>query len=695
MIAERAGASSPFKRCIQMTRRLASALAIGVPLAQGQTLPAAPAPAAEPVPIESFFAPPSMSQPVLSPDGQHLALRMASKEGRIQLAVLNLAPPRQLRVVAGFHDADVREAQWVNNDRLVFTIDDFQAAWRDRESPGLFAVDRTADGSPEAVRLLIQRDHGPMFRRPSEAGRQMPAYFQFLRTLRDGSDDVLVRNPARARLGRAEEILRQNTRTGRTHTIDTGPALPDAMQWWVDAHGRARWATTRREDVLRWHWRETPDGLWREVLAPQRLVGDAAGIDWVEQGADGHLYLAMPRPGDPDQAAALYRLDAATGQPERQPVVALQGLDFRGALVFDGRTRRLLGVHYLAEAPGSTWLDPEMARLQARIDQRLPGLVNHLQLPECRCTRWWVVTSQSPTQPPVHWLYDSEADQLEPLGRSRPRIDARQMRPTEFTRIAARDGLGLPLYLTRPAGTGPWPTVMLVHGGPFVRGRSLAWDGPAQFLASRGYLVVEPEFRGSTGYGQRLLRAGFKQWGLAMQDDIADVARWAIDKGLADKSRLCILGSSYGGYSALMGLARDGDLYRCGVASMAVSDLDLMYTSNDSDLGELALRYALPVLLGDRLADAEQLKATSPVHLAGRIRAPLLLSHGAKDRRVPIEHGRRMRDALQAAKAPVQWVEYADEGHGFLKPANLIDHWSRVERFLGAELAAQPKGSTP
>jgi dipeptidyl aminopeptidase/acylaminoacyl peptidase len=276
-----------------------------------------------------------------------------------------------------------------------------------------------------------------------------------------------------------------------------------------------------------------------------------------------------------------------------------------------------------------------MRAQQARIDARLPGMINLIDQAECGCSRWSVVTSFSDRQPPLYFLHDQETDALDLIGRSQPRIDARRMASRELQRFAARDGLGIPVYLTRPAGQGPWPAVVLVHGGPFLRGSTLAWQGEAQFLASRGYLVIEPEFRGSTGYGARLQRAGWKQWGLKMQDDIADAARWAIGQRLADPARICISGGSYGGYATLMGLIRDADLFRCGVALAAVTDIGLVYTLDD-ELSDLWREHGMPLLIGDRQSDAEQLAATSPLKLAAQLKRPLLMAHGGKDRRVPV-----------------------------------------------------------
>jgi dipeptidyl aminopeptidase/acylaminoacyl peptidase len=229
--------------------------------------------------------------------------------------------------------------------------------------------------------------------------------------------------------------------------------------------------------------------------------------------------------------------------------------------------------------------------------------------------------------------------------------------------------------------------VVLVHGGPYVRGTSWHWSALPQFLASRGYLVIEPEFRGSMGYGEQHYRSGWKQWGQAMQDDVADALRWAQAQGLAS-DRACIAGASYGGYSTLMGLAKDPDLYRCGIAWVAVADLELLVKGSwwvQDDTG-LARQLTVPEMIGDPVKDATMLAANSPVRLASRIKAPLLLAYGEDDLRVPLEHGKRMRGALIDAGNPPEFVVYPGEGHGFAKPENTYDFARRIEAFLQRQL---------
>jgi dipeptidyl aminopeptidase/acylaminoacyl peptidase len=229
--------------------------------------------------------------------------------------------------------------------------------------------------------------------------------------------------------------------------------------------------------------------------------------------------------------------------------------------------------------------------------------------------------------------------------------------------------------------------VVLVHGGPWSRSGAWGWRAEAQFLASRGWVVIEPQFRGSTGYGRAHLEAGWRQWGRAMQDDLADAVGWAVARGWVDPKRVCIAGGSYGGYAALMGLVRDPQLYRCGAAWMAVTDPRLLFRwSFGVDVSDEVRQYGLPTLIGDPVADAARLAEVAPVEQAGRIAAPLLLAFGGNDRRVPIEHGERMRAALRAAGHEPEYVVYAEEGHGWLKLDNRLDFYRRLERFLAEHL---------
>jgi dipeptidyl aminopeptidase/acylaminoacyl peptidase len=397
---------------------------------------------------------------------------------------------------------------------------------------------------------------------------------------------------------------------------------------------------------------------------------------------EGKLYVIGRENRD---KSALFAYDLATGKLAERPQVDLEEFDFRGELVTNATT--LLGIRYTTEVQGVAWFDPAMKQAQETVDKLLPGRINALSVAVRSETPFVLVESWSDRQPRAFLLFNRETGKISKIGESHPAIVPARMARQNMVRVKARDGRQIPTWLTVPNNSEgkKRPMVVLVHGGPYVRGNEWQWRAESQFLASRGYVVLEPEFRGSTGYGEAHFRAGWKQWGLAMQDDIADAARWAIAEGIADPQRICIAGASYGGYATLMGLIRDPELYQCGIDWVGVTDIDLLYTgywSRASDLSDAYKRYGMPTLVGDPVKDAEQFAATSPIKQASRITQPLLLAYGGADRRVPIYHGRKFYDAVKTTNKNVDWVVYEHEGHGWTLVETRLDFWGRVEKFL-------------
>jgi len=387
--------------------------------------------------------------------------------------------------------------------------------------------------------------------------------------------------------------------------------------------------------------------------------------------------------------------DFAKGKPG-DTLVNAPGFDFSGWLIGDRDGQRLLGVRISTDAEQTVWFDAGYKAAQQRADDALPGRVNRIQCRRCGTDDAVMLVRSYSDQDPGQLLLWRQADdggkgRWQRVGQVRPDIQPAQMARTDLERIRARDGRDLPVWLTRSAtARQPLPAVVLVHGGPWVRGRHWDWQALPQFLASRGYLVIEPEFRGSDGYGQAHLRAGFKQWGQAMQDDLADALLWARQRGLASDAA-CIIGGSYGGYATLMGLVRHPELYRCGSAWVAVTDpflyLDGAWWVQD-DISASGRRYSLPQMVGDVDKDREMLRANSPLEQAARIQRPLQLVWGSEDLRVPITHGRRLREAMQKAGLQPDWLVYDGEAHGWRKPENQVDFARRLEAFLARHLGA-------
>jgi dipeptidyl aminopeptidase/acylaminoacyl peptidase len=430
------------------------------------------------------------------------------------------------------------------------------------------------------------------------------------------------------------------------------------------------------------HYLDPANAGWRVLTSFSTYKGGKDAFTPVGFGSDGTLFATAY--GDDSDTTALYTIDLATGKRSKNPVIATAGYDFRGGLVGNGA--KLLGVQFETDAPGTVWFDPAMKTAQDKLDALLPGTINLMSFPSGGDPEWALVKVVSDVKPLSYYLFNLKTGAINPVGESRPGIDPKRMGRQDPVRYKARDGLEIPALLTLPAnGAKNAPLVVLVHGGPYVRGTHWGWSPDSQFLASRGYAVLEPEFRGSRGYGDKHYRAGWKQWGLAMQNDIADGARWAVAQGYADPKRICIAGASYGGYATLMGLVNDPDLYKCGVNWVGVTDINLLYDehwSANSDTSDDYKTYGMPDLIGDQVKDAVQLKSTSPIEQAARIKAPLLMAYGGVDKRVPMVHGRKFMQAVKATNSQVEWIEYQDEGHGWGLPKNRVDFWSRVEKFL-------------
>ena len=574
-------------------------------------------------PIEAFFADPQLSGAVLSPNGRFLAAISGAPERRDMLAVIDLQT--KATKLIGYERVDVDDFQWVNDERLVFdVIDKRLGPGHTNVAGGLYGVDR--DGAN--LRQLVARREEIIETslNNSTASRRLPWHtFMLGQRGAQDSDWIYVRSldfDSRGEV-RHVDLLHLNTRTGANRLVPRPNGTVES--WMLDNAGQPRLALASEDGKTTVHYRDPASSQWRAIATFDSYAGDDKAFAPLGFGEDGTLYVSKYQDQD---TASLYIFDFATGKVRPQPVVTADGYDFEGALV--SRNGKLLGVRVLTDAYDSVWFDPGMKALQARIDALLPGTVNLLSVASKADTPWVLVHAYSDREPLSYILFDQESGKLTRIGDTYPDIDPARMGRQDDVKYAARDGRAIPALLTLPPGGGKnLPLVVLVHGGPYVRGSTWGWDSDSQFLASRGYAVLEPSYRGTTGFGEAHFRAGWKQWGLAMQDDIADGARWAIAQGIADPKRICIAGASYGGYATLMGLVNDPDLYKCGVSWVGVTDINLLYDGHwsfTSDMTAQWKQYGMPDLIGDQVKDAAQLKATSPIQQAARIKAPLLLA---------------------------------------------------------------------
>jgi dienelactone hydrolase len=630
---------------------------------------------------EGFFQEATMVSAKLSPDGRTLALLSApTAKDRVRLITLDVKSMKAT-VLAQFDHDDVDYVDWISNNRLVYELDDHQAAAGDRDkawSSGLWAVN--VDGSHS--RQLIARNDTNFVQSSShvELLSWMTSYIAPVDSIHD-SDDIYVAEPALFDFSGVGDykLKRVNTVTGRARDITTPPGA-GARGWLFDADGNPRVSVVHRGGRAQVMLRDPSTDNWSPIADFDEFAGGDS-IYPVALAGDDQLFVTASRGKD---TKSIYRFDLKTRTLAAKPFLQSDRYDLYPAFLI--QHGKLLGIRYTIDASATQWMDPAMAALQAKIDEMLPSTINRISVPTGNGdAQVVVVASYSDRVPGMFYLYDAQRGKLIQLGSAHPEVDPDRMSAMEPVHYAARDGLQIPAWLTVPQGAERknLPLVVLVHGGPFARGEQWHWNPEVQFLAARGYAVLEPEFRGSTGYGDKLFKAGFKQWGLGMQNDLADGVKWAVDQGLVDPKRVCIAGADYGGYAVLMGLINDPQVYRCGIDWIGATDIDLMYTATWNDASDTWKTYGMPRLIGDRVADAAQLKATSPILNAGKIRSPLLMAYGNEDFRVPIEHGEKMRAALaRQSAAEVEWVVYDKEGHGWRTLSTNIDFWNRVAAFL-------------
>jgi dipeptidyl aminopeptidase/acylaminoacyl peptidase len=449
------------------------------------------------------------------------------------------------------------------------------------------------------------------------------------------------------------------------------------QSWHTDHDGRLRLAVTtdgvntsllfRRQEAD--PWRTVATYNYKEYARPCLFTFD-----------NRSLYVSSNVGRD---RAAIFEYDLESGREGR---LVFEHPEVDVGHVLHSKKRRLItGAAYETDRLRLEFFDEERSRLQRFVDERLPGHDNLFTSHSRDETRWVVHSCSDRTRGSYH-LLDTRAMTLTRLFDISPWIDETKMAPMKPIRYEARDGLAIHGYLTLPGGgdSGKLPLVVNPHGGPWARD-SWGFNPEVQFLASRGYAVLQINFRGSAGYGRRFLEAGFGQWGLAMQDDVSDGVAWAVDQGVADPERIAIYGGSYGGYAALSGLTSTPELYACGISNVGVSNLFTWIESIPPYWKPyLEMLYEM---VGHPRRDAERLRETSPFFNAERIGVPLLVAQGANDPRVPQQESDQIVEALRGRGVPVEYMVKKDEGHGFQSEENKFDFYRTMERFLDRHLS--------
>lgn len=609
----------------------------------------------EPAPtisIQDFASLPTVRSPILSPDGKRIAARMVD-DGNYRIAVINADNPAAQPQIIPLGKTQITDLHWAGNNRLLLEVLS-EAKIRGYEIPftRLIVIDlatgtsRIAD--PDSIGLYA----GDVLYVSPDGASAIVA-----------SQNTPFEFPA---------VKRVDLATGKAQVIEHGKT--DVWDWFVDNKGAVRGALAY--DNKRWKiwYRSKPDDAFETVKGKFDKEDDAVDKFLIPSDGDQGSIVTNERNG----RFGVYHYDFKTGELGA-PIFEHPEVDISDVILEPG-TSHVVGVRYEDSRWHTYWADPALKALQEKLNKALPNTDNRILGDPDRDKRM-LIWSGGAANPGSYFLFDQTKHTLSPVVTPYSKIPDDKLADVKPIHYVARDGLTIQGYLTIPKGkeAKSLPLILLPHGGPFSRD-DWEYDPLVQFLANRGYAVLQPQFRGSTGYGKDLVSRGYGEWGRKMQDDLDDGVDWLAKTGQIDPKRVCIVGGSYGGYAALWGVIRNPERYRCAASIAGVTDLGAQLNSDRSIFS--ATRYFKDwrtQIQGDQKFD---LKSVSPLYQVQRLTRPVLLVHGEKDQRVSIKQARTMVAAMQSAHADVTFAYYKDGGHDFSSSQDFADFLTRLEAFL-------------
>lgn len=629
--------------------------------------------------IELFTKLQYTRQVEISPDGKHIAI-IFKRNGEDMLGIVRLSDMQAVKVMQAYGKTrQIGRAIWVSNERLVYNILK-HSAW-DKElyySSDLYAVN--IDGKKHravmgtSAKRSIARDIGKFGHHdiidilPEEERYILVAFYPWKEGVR-----YYYRNETAKPIVYKLNIYNGNLKQVAKLPVPLSKGFSDNNHQVRLSYGFDIDATPivyhRKDNDSEWH-KLTLKGLPNAIkFTPARFSNDNNKLYmWVEEESGPNaLYLYDL---DKHQAEKIYRHQEGNinklvfNQQDKVVALAVE-VGYPQYFMIDG--------------------NDALSQIYKKLLKQMQGF-NIDVSSQSADGKKMIVNVYSDYQPSIYFVYDSETKQLNKLLSSRQWIKGALMASQEPVKFKARDGLTLHGYLTRPLGkTQSLPTVILPHGGPHGVRDYWGFNWEAQLLANRGYAVLQLNFRGSDGYGLAFEQAGYGRWGAEMQNDLTDATLQLIEQGIADKNRICIYGASYGGYAALMGAIREPDLYQCAIGSVGVYSLPMMFQEGDISDSKIGLNYLKQILSKDPV----KLKTNSPAYNTDKIKAPLLLIHGAKDKRAPIEHLEALEKGLKANNKSYEKLIIGNEGHGYYDENNRVKVYSKIIQFLDKHIGAK------
>jgi dipeptidyl aminopeptidase/acylaminoacyl peptidase len=617
---------------------------------------------------ELFFGDPEISGAQISPDGRFISFIKPFKGVRNIWVKERKVAFEKARPLTADTSRPVTSYFWSRDSKYILYAQDKGGD----ENYRVYSVDPRASGDP----VPASKDLTPM-----DKVRAM-----IIDVPKGTPDEIVIGlNDRRADL---HDVYRLNIATGEKKLIRQNDQ--NVAGWVTDLDGNLRLGVritpTGGTEILR----VEPDTLIsfysvtaEESCSPIRFT------------PDGKKFYLVTNKGDKLDKMQLELFDLGSGTSSLVEKDPLDQVDFASAL-FSDVTNEILATIYIGDKVRVYPKQKRFAQDWSKLKKAFPnGEISFAGSDQDESL--WMITVSSDTDPGSRYLFDRKTGKTELLYRSRPNLPSKHLAPMKPVRYTSRDGLSIPAYLVTPKGIPAknLPTVMLIHGGPWGR---VVWgyNSEAQFLANRGYAVLIPNFRGSTGYGKKFLNAGNKQWGTGyMQHDITDGVQYIIKQGIADAKRVAIYGGSYGGYATLAGVAFTPDLYAAAVSYVGPSNIVTLLNSIPPYWAPVKKMFAVRVGDLENPEDVKMLEAQSPLNSAKNIKTPLLVIQGANDPRVKKAESDQIVVALRDLGRQVEYMVAPDEGHGFAGRDNRMSVYTAMERFFAKHLGGRYQESVP
>lgn len=608
----------------------------------------------QPIPVEDFWKRSSFRDVKISPDGRYLAATVPF-EKLTALVVMDLASKQITGSFKPQEKAYIGEFYWVSNKRLLFTSSVREGANARPSWTGAWYA-MNADGS--GVGTAYGRGY----------------YAQILDTLKDDDKYVLVQYASDTG---SSTYGRMNVENGDILPTFKKPPKEGYGQFVTDNAAKVRLfinAKSYKESKV--YARASEEADWLVIHDQKATEQD---FEFKAFSADNSmLYYTLSQKTGPN---AVFTYNFKTG--EKKQIARDDNVD-PGVLMSSPVDDSVYAIRYEDGFPRYEFIDKAnpFARNLIKLQASFPD-TDVYPVSATRDGNKIIYVVEADTIPGEYYLFDNTTQKAEHLVSRASWIDSAKLSLMEPMKFKARDGFDIEVFVTIPKGSSGknLPLIVNPHGGPFGPYDNWGYNPEVQMLASRGYAVMQVNFRGSGNYGKEFREKGYRQWGKAMQDDLTDATRWAISQGIADPGRVCIYGASYGGYAALMGAAKEPMLYRCAVGNVGTYDLptQLNYSTNGGGGMNPAKAF-----FGDVAQD--DVAQFSPARLAGNIKIPVMLFAGEKDTTCPPEQSKMMHDALQKVGTPVELKIYPGEGHGNVLKENQIDFANRLLAFFDKNL---------